>query len=157
MRFLIFTCCIAILSINVATAHQPSELSLTKSNETLEIANKYVDEKNSKKPSTKLSEAQAQQVFKFIFGEELDSITKEDRKVAEKLLKSMVKQSCGMDFTKKLMESSLFKRSDWKPIVKAMVLKVAEGCEGVIYESVKDNLKRNWRSPFEIRQATGEW
>jgi len=153
---LILLCCFAILSINAATAHQTSELSLAKSVETSEITTNLFDE-NKKKQATLLSAAKAQQVFKFVFGEELDSVTEEDRKKAKKILKSMIKQSCGMHHTKKLMESSLFQRSDWRPIVKKMVVQVAKGCNGVIYENVKVSLKRNWRSAFEIRKQTGEW
>lgn len=88
-------------------------------------------------------------------GKKLGSLTAEDKKVAEKLLTEMVKNSCKLTLTGKKVASAL------RPNARKIMIAIAKrsygkDCSGIdedgrIYDMIRKKVAQNWKSAFQNR------
>lgn len=112
------------------------------------------------------SDEDVRSVYDFVFGEgsgkKLGNITKQDKDKATLFFADLVDKSCAMSYAETLMKTALNPASNIKTLIRNFAAKHYKGChedikDGKIYDSVRNTLKRNWKSAFEIRIQTEEW
>lgn len=118
-----------------------------------------------------LSHKEAWEILVFFFGGnagiEPGQLTDNDRSFAQALLVEAIDKSYAMGWVETLFRSAMKPSASVKGIIKSLAKKAAKEWfkkatqkdleDPVIYEAVKDQLTRNWRSEWKIRIETGEF
>lgn len=117
-----------------------------------------------------LNNQEAWQVLVFFFGGNAGTapgwLNDNDRSFAQALLLEAVDKSYAMSWVETLFSSAMKLNPSVKDILKALAKKALKDwlksanptdlSEAKIYQSVRDRLRLNWRSAWEIRVTTGD-
>ena len=110
-----------------------------------------------------MNEIETKAVFETIFGIGSTSgltISNEDKEKAKLFLDELVKGSCKMSAIEGVFRQAFSFNPTIIGVIKSVAGSYAKGCicsDGKFYVVIRDTLRLNWRSAFEIRKQTGEW